>query len=1711
MKKFLLLSILIISTVLYSQTPKYPYPIIFLHGLASSDSTWAVTVTALGGQAKVFDVCLNHDGDTLTSSLTSSDINIIGWRDGDTTSSPTRLYVMNFDINNFVQAGHTNHKYSNQMAIMKQGIALKAMIQAVLDIDSAENVVLIGHSMGGLEIREYLQRGYNGTAGGRGTNWVDQTSSYGHRVVRVVTTGTPHGGSNHTGGSLQYVPGVNEKCEAVRDLRYPYVKVGIPPVNVPAPYLFGGAENQFQWNPSPHNLDVNCNGVSTNTITGLSSGTTYNASMPLPTNIRYTYITSNFSGTGQDGLVELTKMWLYSGSTPTPSSADTLLLDINHLQQPLDVPSIIRGMDEPDDTTFAYVIPVGQTTNCFITKKMNGVTTDRDVFKVWAIADGPLTFSTLDIGSQVDSLIISTASGEVGRAADSSGVASVLLENATMGTLYYATVRGTASDTALQLPYTFLAASTSSNPPVTQASNIISSSVQETQFTFNWTDGDGVARAAFINQSDTGSALPINGTTYIANTTFGLGTQIDTTGWFCVYNDSLHASGVTVTGLTAGTNYRVMICEYTGSDTGILYNSSPATENPATVTTTSSGTGLSGQVGVGTTQTYTSLTGTGGLFEAINTLGLSGNLIASVSSNLTEDGKYPLHQWIETGGSGFTLTIMPDGNQERVISGYVDSANGMIRIEGADRVKFDGSDDGNGRYLRFRNTFGVGNLFGILNGVNNFSLFNCMLEAKDSGQQYHEIIRLKADVTANDGITIAGNIFKKWAGSYDNLMALWARGLAGISNVTISQNEFVNLGRGIFVDTTQGNHWVIKGNSFYRTDTTYYFDGIFFNSQASSNDTISGNYFGGSAAQCGGTAWYLLHRYRAIQFFTETGMNNSILNNTFQNIDGSPGNTDKGFTGIGFFSHGVVRGNVIGHPTDSTKGIWFGLSTNGNFVPIETNADSVVENTIANISLYCEWALLQNKVLDRPPSFKGIVIQNSDFSAVLRNTMYSINVSDGYSEVNLRGITTSSPASIYNNMISLSLKDTTTNYEDCIGIYLQLQTPGNVSLSYNTVYLAGKVLEYKKSMCVWRTSLDVSTLTLKDNIFHNEMYGPGKTTVIQTGTLTNFTSDYNDFYSTRPDSLCSINDGASRMNFAAWKTATGQDAHSANIAAQFVNAPSGDLHLTGTSLGNMNFGGTPLAGITNDFDGETRNTVRPYMGADENLAFPLVPSSTIVATASTGGTITPSGSVVVFEGANQQFLIAPQTGYHFDSLKVDGVRVDSTTSYTFYNVLVNHTIAAYFSINTYSIVATAGANGTITPSGTVYAQFGENKTFTIAANTNYHTDSVVVDGTNIGVVTEYTFSSVSSNHTIASFFSANNFTIAASVVGDGSITPSGTVYASFGGNQTFAIVPNSEKQIDSVVVDGTNVGAVTEYTFTAVSANHTIVAYFSSSAGSLLFQVTDKWNMVSVPLVMSNYAKTSLFPTAASDAFAYQAGYTSQATLSNGVGYWLKFNSDQTVTHNGMRRYADTVDVLEGWNMLGTLSEPVAVSNLVSLTPGLVLSQFFGYASGYFGEDTLMPAKGYWVKANMNGQILMSSLVMSNLSLAKVTIQPTNELPPPSPEGDGNGYFNNSIIPSEFALEQNYPNPFNPLTLIRYQLPVGRFAESPERLSESFYNVTLKIYNTLGEEVATLVDEVQEAGYRFVEWDASGLPSGIYFYRLTAGTFTETKTLLLMK
>ncbi len=101
---------------------------------------------------------------------------------------------------------------------------------------------------------------------------------------------------------------------------------------------------------------------------------------------------------------------------------------------------------------------------------------------------------------------------------------------------------------------------------------------------------------------------------------------------------------------------------------------------------------------------------------------------------------------------------------------------------------------------------------------------------------------------------------------------------------------------------------------------------------------------------------------------------------------------------------------------------------------------------------------------------------------------------------------------------------------------------------------------------------------------------------------------------------------------------------------------------------------------------------------------------------------------------------------------------------------------------------------------------------------------------------------------------------------------------------------------------------------------------------------------------------------------------------------------------------------------------------------------------------------------------------------------------------------NDEKVPQHFYLSQNYPNPFNPTTTIEYNIPdVGAYGNTPLRM------ISLKIFDILGREVTTLINEEKPAGNYKVEFNASNLPSGVYFYRLTAVNLVETKSMMLLK
>ena len=149
---------------------------------------------------------------------------------------------------------------------------------------------------------------------------------------------------------------------------------------------------------------------------------------------------------------------------------------------------------------------------------------------------------------------------------------------------------------------------------------------------------------------------------------------------------------------------------------------------------------------------------------------------------------------------------------------------------------------------------------------------------------------------------------------------------------------------------------------------------------------------------------------------------------------------------------------------------------------------------------------------------------------------------------------------------------------------------------------------------------------------------------------------------------------------------------------------------------------------------------------------------TITATAGEGGSISPSGAVIVADGADQAFTITPDEGYAISDVKVDGVSVGAVNSYAFSDVTGDHTIDVSFRSTLHTITASAGEGGTITPNGAVTVADGADQAFTITPDEGYAIADVKVDGVSVGAVNSYAFGNVTGDHTIEATFVAESVT-----------------------------------------------------------------------------------------------------------------------------------------------------------------------------------------------------------------------------------------------------------------------------------------------------------------------------------------------------------------
>ncbi len=254
-------------------------------------------------------------------------------------------------------------------------------------------------------------------------------------------------------------------------------------------------------------------------------------------------------------------------------------------------------------------------------------------------------------------------------------------------------------------------------------------------------------------------------------------------------------------------------------------------------------------------------------------------------------------------------------------------------------------------------------------------------------------------------------------------------------------------------------------------------------------------------------------------------------------------------------------------------------------------------------------------------------------------------------------------------------------------------------------------------------------------------------------------------------------------------------------------------------------------------DGVSVGTTSSYtfsnVQANHTIAVSFVASAvppvthTITATAGSGGIITPNGSSTVIQGDSLTLVMTPDPGYTVATLIVDSIPVLATTTYSFTNVTQSHTITVAF-IQTHSVVATAGAHGSIAPTGTSTVVVGGNQTYIITPDVGYGVQSLVIDGVSVTPTTTVSLSTIVTDHTIEVTF-APLYTITAVAGANGLITPTGTTTVVEGDTQVYTITPLVGYDIATLLIDGVSVPTSTTYSFTGVAQNHTIEALFGTT------------------------------------------------------------------------------------------------------------------------------------------------------------------------------------------------------------------------------------------------------------------------------------------
>lgn len=396
-----------------------------------------------------------------------------------------------------------------------------------------------------------------------------------------------------------------------------------------------------------------------------------------------------------------------------------------------------------------------------------------------------------------------------------------------------------------------------------------------------------------------------------------------------------------------------------------------------------------------------------------------------------------------------------------------------------------------------------------------------------------------------------------------------------------------------------------------------------------------------------------------------------------------------------------------------------------------------------------------------------------------------------------------------------------------------------------------------------------------------------------------------------------------------------------------------DLTLTivpddGYRLGSLTVDGTSVASDMGTYtlrDITTDHTV--------HAAFVEVPvvSHTVTATASVGGSISPSGTIIVEEGQNLTFTITADSGYRLSGLTVDGDSVEPLDgTYTLENVTSDHTVHAEFeripAPVTHTVTISHTGNGTVAPTGSVVVGDGEDLTITMAPDEGHHIASVLVDGVPVEAEDgRYTLENITADRTVRVSFEKDGpvtHTVAVTASEGGSISPSGTMTVEDGDDILFTITPAEGHRLSQLLVDGRAVTVQDlKYTLSDITGDHTVHAEF--------VEVLDRIEITSEP-IMKVYTAGDTFDPAGMEVTAFYTDGTSRVLDPSEYSYepsgaLTVEHTSVVVTHNGK---TDSVDIRvadpDDFDVIVTHYEGTRMENgkkvSFSESPNIPLSQF---------------------------------------------------------------------------------------------------------------------------------------------------------------------------